>query len=186
MRIKIIFDIIKKYFLIATKGRLNYAISQGMNCGKGCIVSSGTDFGSEPYLITLHNNVRLSSSVAFITHDGSVHTIVSSKKYRNTNVHKYGKIEIDDNTFIGARATIMPNVYIGKNCIIGAGALVTHSIPDNSIAVGVPAKIIGDTWNFAEKTINSLPENWDNTEYKENTKNYLLKTIPAPLQNDIN
>lgn len=180
MRIKIILDIIKKYLMIATNGRLNSAINQGLNCGKGCIVSSGTDFGSEPYLITLHNNVRVSSSVAFITHDGSVHTIVSNKKYRNINVHKYGKIEIGDNTFIGARATILPNVYIGKNCIIGAGALVTHSIPDNSIAVGVPAKIIGNTWDFAEKTINSMPENWDNNKYKENARDYLSKIIPAP------
>ena len=36
----------------------------------------------------------------------------------------------------------MPGVKIGDNCIIGCGAIVTHNIPDNSIAVGVPARVI--------------------------------------------
>ena len=36
----------------------------------------------------------------------------------------------------------MPGVTIGSNCVIGCGAVVTHDIPDNSIAAGVPAKVI--------------------------------------------
>ena len=55
---------------------------------------------------------------------------------------KVGPIEIGDNVYIGMGAYIMPNVKIGNNCIIGAGAIVTKSIPDNSVAVGIPAKVI--------------------------------------------
>ena len=36
----------------------------------------------------------------------------------------------------------MPNVKIGKNSIIGANAVVTHNIPENSVAVGIPARVI--------------------------------------------
>lgn len=179
-RIKIVFKILKKSFFVAVKGRLKYAISNGLNCGKGCVVGYGTDFGSEPYLITLHDNVRLSSNVSMITHDGSVHTIVSNPKYTGRAVHIYGRIEIDDNTFIGTNVTILPNVYIGKNCIVGAGALVTHSIPDNSVVAGIPAKVIGDTWDFAERKINAMPKNWDNKNYLENTAEYLKAIVAAP------
>lgn len=179
-RIKILLAILKGFLKRAIKGSLNCAISEGLNCGKGCVISSGTSFGSEPYLITLHDNVRLSSNVSLITHDGSVHTIVSNEKYREQPVHAYGRIEIDDNTFIGANVTVLPGVYIGKNCIIGAGAVVTRSIPDNSVAVGVPAKVIGNTWDFAEKTENRMPKDWDQTRYKENPREYLTEVILPP------
>ncbi|MFO5491260.1 MAG: acyltransferase [Cuspidothrix sp.] len=51
---------------------------------------------------------------------------------------------------IGSNATILPGVTIGENAIIGAGAVVTHDIPDYKIVVGVPAKIIGNVPNMSE------------------------------------
>ena len=51
-------------------------------------------------------------------------------------------IVIGRNVWIGNKATIMPGVTIGDNSIIGANAVVTKSIPANSVAVGVPAKVI--------------------------------------------
>ena len=58
---------------------------------------------------------------------------------------KFGPIVVKDNVHIGWNAIIMPGVTIGNNCVIGCGAVVTHDIPDNSIAVGVPAKVIKST-----------------------------------------
>lgn len=49
---------------------------------------------------------------------------------------------IGNDVWIGDRVVILPGVHIGNGCIIGAGAVVTHDIPDFSIAAGVPAKII--------------------------------------------
>jgi acetyltransferase-like isoleucine patch superfamily enzyme len=51
-------------------------------------------------------------------------------------------VDIGPGCWIGARVTILGGVKIGRGCIIGAGSLVRHSIPDWSIAAGVPAKVI--------------------------------------------
>ena len=50
--------------------------------------------------------------------------------------------EIGDNVHIGAGAIIIGNVHVGDNAVIGAGAVVVHDIPSNSVAVGVPAKVV--------------------------------------------
>ena len=66
--------------------------------------------------------------------------------------------EIGDNTLIGMGAIVMNGAKVGKNCIIGAGALVTENkvIPDGSLVVGVPGKIIGQV---SEEQIASNKEN---------------------------
>lgn len=73
---------------------------------------------------------------------------------------------------------------IGKNCIIGAGAIVIHSIPDDSVAAGIPARVIGSTWDYAEKKINGMPENWDSEEFRSNMAEYLKKVLPEPEKAD--
>lgn len=49
---------------------------------------------------------------------------------------------IGDNVVIGTHAQIVGNVKIGNNSIVGAGAIVTHDVPDNVVVVGNPAKIL--------------------------------------------
>ena len=51
-------------------------------------------------------------------------------------------ITIGNDCWIGGNATILPGVSIGNGCVIGAGSVVTKDIPDNSMAVGNPAKVI--------------------------------------------
>ena len=57
-------------------------------------------------------------------------------------VHISGRVHVKQQTFIGTGAAIIEKLNIGKNSIIGAGAVVTKDIPDNVVAAGVPAKII--------------------------------------------
>ena len=52
------------------------------------------------------------------------------------------KVVIGKNVWIGAHATILPGVTIGDNSVIGAGAVVNRNIPADSVAVGVPAKVV--------------------------------------------
>lgn len=52
------------------------------------------------------------------------------------------KVHLKENAWIGAGATILPGVTVGKNAIVSAGAVVTKDVPDNTIVAGVPAKVI--------------------------------------------
>lgn len=51
-------------------------------------------------------------------------------------------ISIGAGTWIGTNVAIVGNISIGKNCVIGANSVVTKDIPDYSVAVGIPAKVI--------------------------------------------
>jgi len=55
---------------------------------------------------------------------------------------KYGPVILKENCRIGTHSTIMPNITIGKNSIIGAYSFVNINIPDNVMAFGIPVKII--------------------------------------------
>lgn len=57
--------------------------------------------------------------------------------------HEPGKIVIEDDVWLAANVTVLPNVRIGKGSVIGAGAVVTKDVEPFSIAAGVPAKKIG-------------------------------------------
>ena len=61
---------------------------------------------------------------------------------RNTRREWAKPVTIGNSVWIGGNVTILPGVTIGDNCTIGAGSVVTHDIPANSVAAGNPAKII--------------------------------------------
>lgn len=71
------------------------------------------------------------------------------------------------------KSVIMPGVEIGNNCIIGCGAIVTRSIPDNTVAVGVPARVIETIDEYIVKHI----KDFDYTKEMDRNekKKYLLK-----------
>lgn len=100
--------------------------------------SSRTMFGSEPFMITLGDNVHICSEVMFITHDGS--TLPARKRWPDLELA--APITVGDDSFIGVRAIILPGVNIGRDCIVGAGSVVTTSVPDGSVVAGNPAKVI--------------------------------------------
>jgi len=122
----------------------------GIKIGKGCVFTGKKiNFGSEPYLIEIGDNVRITADVKFETHDGGVG--IFRDEYKGINI--FGKIKIGDNSFIGHNSIIMPGVRIGKNVIIGAGSIVTKDILSDSVAVGVPAKVIQSTQEYKHKAL---------------------------------
>ena len=92
-----------------------------------------TDIGAFSYINALHDvviedNVQIGSHCSIY----SVSTIDNS----------YGKVILKQNCRIGSHSTILPGVTIGENSIIGAHSLVNKNIPDNVVAMGVPAKVV--------------------------------------------
>lgn len=123
------------------------------NIGKNVdLVSPGPNFGSEPYLITIGDNTTVSFDVAFVTHDAGTRVLrhlATNEKEKQTVI--YGQIKVGNNCFIGCRSTILPGVTIGDNCIIGAGSVVNRDIPANSVAAGVPCRVICTIEEYKEK-----------------------------------
>ena len=153
---------------------VKYWKSKGLIVGENCEIYRSASFGSEPYLITLGNHVRVNSGVNFITHDGGVWVLREYLKILDhEKIDLFGQIIIGNNVHIGTNAIIMPNVTIGDNCIIGCGAIVTKNIPNNSIVVGIPAKVIKTIDEYVKQHI----KEFDYTKQMSCTlkKNYLLK-----------
>ncbi|WP_067149185.1 sugar O-acetyltransferase [Methanobrevibacter olleyae] len=73
-----------------------------------------------------------------------------SPKSRRKHLASAKSIFIGDDVWLGGNVTILPGVKIGNNVIIGAGAVVTKDIPDNSLALGVPAKVVREIENDIE------------------------------------
>ncbi|MHB2155244.1 acyltransferase [Calditrichota bacterium GD2] len=107
-------------------------------------VGEGFHIGQDSYLdysggLTIGKNVTISERVQIFTHN---HIIDGEEDWR-LNPIIFSSLEIKDYAWIGSGAIIGPNVkVIGKGAIIGAGSVVTKDVPDMSVAVGNPARVI--------------------------------------------
>lgn len=118
--------------------------------GEHCFFSPH-NYGTEPYMLSFGDNVHVATGVRFITHD------ITAKMFQymesKTNyTSRIGKIEIGNNVFIGAGATILYDVKICDNIIIGAGALVNSDLLESGVYVGIPAKKIGEFEEYMLKS----------------------------------
>lgn len=111
--------------------------ARGVRIGEGCLILT-ENFSSEPYLVEIGDNVRVAPGTHFITHDGSV--MLSGARHVGTLI--LGRIIVGSNTFIGLNCLILPGSVIGRDCIIGAGSVVRGTIPDGSVAMGNPARVV--------------------------------------------
>ena len=116
---------------------------------------------TEPFLVSMKDNVYICANVRFITHDvlGDMlwHAPQYSKQVSICNSKFFmGRIEIGNNVVIGADSTILYGVKIGDNVVIGAGSIITHDVPSGSVVAGNPAKIIGNYDDLANKRIEKL------------------------------
>ncbi len=105
------------------------------------------NWSTEPWIITLGTNVYITDGVKFITHDGG--TLLFRNQVCDLEITK--PIVVGNNVYFGNNVIILPGVTIGSNVVIGAGAVVTKDIPDNSVAVGVPARAIKTTEEYFQK-----------------------------------
>ncbi len=122
-----------------------YARHLGVKIGKDCNIQS-ISFGSEPYLVEIENHVQITLGTKIFTHGGGW---VFRDQYPDLDY--FGKVIIKDNVYIGNNTLILPGVTIGNDVIIGAGSVVTKSVPDGKIVAGNPARIVGETAEFVEK-----------------------------------
>lgn len=105
------------------------------------IIDAAIDMGT-PFLLTIGNNVTI-TNCRILTHDAS------TKKFLGYT--KAGHVTIGNNVFIGAESVILPNTTIGNNVIVGAGTVVACDIPDDSVVIGNPCRVICSCSEYLEK-----------------------------------
>jgi len=103
-------------------------IGEGTVAMPGSIVNAGSTVGKHCIL----------NSNSIVEHDCELDDFV----HLSSNVTLCAEVTIGEGTHIGAGSTIIPGKNIGKWCVIGAGAVIIQDIPDYSMVVGVPGKII--------------------------------------------
>lgn len=89
--------------------------------------------------VTIGNHVNLAQG---ITVTALNHNFSEADKRIDEQGVSTGQVVIGDDVWIGANAVVLPNVSIGRHCVIAAGAVVTKDVPDGCVVAGVPAKII--------------------------------------------
>lgn len=150
MNISTLYKKIKFHFIRNNSAKyIEHLRKRGIEIGNGneiqwnCIIDE-----TRPSLVTIGDNNFFSTGFTLLTHDWV--TTLFRNKYHEL-LPSSGCVTIGNNNYFGQKVTVLKGVTIGDNCIIGLGSIITHDIPSNSVVVGCPAKVIGNTDDYFEK-----------------------------------
>lgn len=116
-----------------------YKIGNAVYIGEGILISDTLNNSNN---VIIRDRVSIAPRVTIIT-DSSPNNSKLLKLYPLNSKH----VVVENDAWIGANVTILPGVTIGKCSIVGAGSVVTNSVPEYSIAVGIPAKVIKNIYS---------------------------------------
>lgn len=153
MTFKRLWQTFRLFTIRGSKARTEYIKKQHVyaSIGENCTIQK-RKVPLYANLIRLGNNVHLASNVSFLTHDVSYMVLNNLPEMPGGDIQeRIGCIEIGNNVFIGSGVHILYDTKIGNNVIIGTGAIVTKDIPDNSVVVGIPAKVVGTFDDYLKK-----------------------------------
>lgn len=121
-----------------------FHVNPPFRCDYGCNIHIGTHFFANFNLTILDEaEVNIGDHV-FIGPNVSIYTACHplDVETRNTGSEWAEPVTVGDNVWIGGNVVILPGVEIGANSVIGAGSVVTRSVPPSVVAAGNPAKVI--------------------------------------------
>lgn len=90
--------------------------------------------------VVIGDHVLVASHVVITSQSHAVDAVARNLLYRDTDV--MAPVVIERNVWIGANACILPGVTIGRDSVVAAGAVVTKSVPERSLVMGVPARVV--------------------------------------------
>ena len=121
-----------------------FIVNQPFRCDYGKQISIGKRFFANFNFTVLDEAAVTIGDDCFIGPNVSIYTACHSTNpiERNSQQQWAEPVAIGNNVWIGGSVTILPGVSIGNNTTIGAGSVVVDDIPDNSIAVGNPCRVV--------------------------------------------
>jgi acetyltransferase-like isoleucine patch superfamily enzyme len=124
-----------------------FASPERIFVGNDVYIGPGAVFYATDCRITIGSKVMFGPHVGIMAGDHNTSVIGKSMFDIKAKLPENDQaVVIEDDVWIGFRATILKGVTIGKGSIVGAGSVVTSSVPPYSIAVGVPAKVVRKRW----------------------------------------
>lgn len=135
----------------SSEAYIDWLRAKGMRIGKETYIVDTKDVVidiSRPELIEIGEKVRLNKGIQILSHDWASYLFVNAY---GDYIPAHDKVTIGSNVWTGRDVTILRGVTIGNNVLIGNGSIVTKNIPDNSVAVGRPAKVIMSLSDYYEK-----------------------------------
>lgn len=130
---------------------IDYLRDKGITIGDRCVFRSpgSTQIDiSRATLISIGDNVDMNRNFTIMAHDWA--SLVFRAKYHDF-INSSGRVNIGDNVYFGTNVIVLGGVTIGDNCVIGAGSVVTKSIPSDSVAAGVPCRVICSLEDYYKK-----------------------------------
>lgn len=152
---------------------IQQAEKAGVLLGKDNEIQSKFWERAEPYLITIGNNCQITLGVKIFTHGGG-----KVVRHISKNFDVFGKVRIGNNVYIGNNSLIMPGVTIGDNVLVAAGSVVTHSVPDNVVVGGNPARILCSLEEYYQR---NLTYNTDTKGLSPKEKKNVLIKLPDSM-----
>ena len=123
-------------------------IGSRVNISANCTVFSSNDLTMDEGTVV--------GAYSYLLSGGEYDYAATEKFCEPTGMETRGPLRIGANCWIGARVTVLDAASVGDDCVIGAGAVVTKEIPDRSLAVGVPAKVIKPTGYASWRYLSSM------------------------------
>ena len=121
----------------------NVNVEKNASFHKHISIGNNSDLGIDSIIgesVTIGDNVMMGPGCLIYTSNHNIER--TDIPMIEQGMSKTEPVVIGNDVWIGSRVTILPGVHIGNGCVIGAGAVVTRDIPDYTISVGVPAKVV--------------------------------------------
>lgn len=140
------------YYRSSNERFISFLRTKGVEIGEGTMMrpkSTNIDL-TRPSLISIGKNCYMNENFTLLTHDWVTRVFI---RCGLDFLPSSGRVTIGNNVSFGQNVIVLKGVAIGDNSFIGAGSIVTKDIPSNSVAVGIPCKVVATIEDYYKKRL---------------------------------